>query len=127
MNRDFLDFVEDVIESIKDALSFTEGMEYEDFVKDKKTLFAVRKSLEIIGEATKKIPAEVREQYQQIPWKEAMAMRDRLIHGYFAVDSAIVWKVVKNRLPALLPLFEKILEDYEVAKGEKSLRDKSIK
>ncbi|MEM0203751.1 MAG: DUF86 domain-containing protein [Archaeoglobaceae archaeon] len=113
MRREFLDYVEDIIKAMEDALSFVEGVDYGDFVKDKKTIYAVIRALEVIGEAVKKIPISVRKHYPEIPWKEMAGMRDKLIHEYFGVDLKRVWKTVKEDIPNLKPLFEKILRDFE--------------
>jgi len=108
-----LDYVEDIIDAMNDAMSFVEGMKYEDVVKDRKTIYAVVRALEIIGEAVKRIPDLVRNRYPQIPWKDMAGMRDKLIHVYFGVDIRRVWKTVEEDLLDLKPLFEKILKDFQ--------------
>ena len=113
MKREFLDYIEDIIEAMDDAISFVEGMDYEDFVKNKKTIYALIRAVEIIGEAVKKIPNPVRKRYSEIPWKDMTGMRDKLIHGYFGVDLKRVWDTVKKDIPNLKPLFNKILKDFE--------------
>lgn len=77
------------------------GMTFEQFSQDDKTAYAVVRALEIIGEATKKIPDAVRDQYPQIPWREMAGMRDKLIHDYFGVNLGVVWKTVQEDLPLL--------------------------
>ena len=86
MKKEFLDYVEDMVDAMDDAMSFVEGMKYEDLVKDRKTIYAVVRALEIIGEAAKRIPDLVRNRYPQIPWKDMAGMRDKLIHEYSGVD-----------------------------------------
>ncbi|MEM2843067.1 MAG: DUF86 domain-containing protein [Candidatus Bathyarchaeia archaeon] len=113
MKREFLDYVEDIIGAMKDAMSFVEGMNYEDFVKDKRTIYAVIRAVEVIGEAVKKIPKSIRNRYPEIPWKDMAGMRNKLIHEYFGVDLKRVWKTVKEDISNLKPLFEKILKDFE--------------
>lgn len=95
------------------AMKFVEGIEYDDFVKDDKTISAVIRKLEIIGEAVKKIPNEIKQSYPQIPWKDMAGMRDKLIHEYFGVDSKRIWSTVKKDIPNLKSLFDKILKDLE--------------
>ncbi len=68
------------------------------------------RNFEIIGEATKNISAEVKEANPQIPWKEMAGMRDKLAHEYFGVDVEILWRTAKNRLPALKPQIEELLQ-----------------
>jgi len=113
MKEEFLDYIEDVIEAMNDAMSFVEGMEYDDFLKDRKTVYAVIRAIEIIGEAVKKIPELVKNRYPQIPWREMAGMRDKLIHEYFGVNLRAVWDTVKQDIPSLKPSFDKILKDFK--------------
>ena len=86
-------------------------MPLKELKNDDKTVSAVVRKLEIIGEATKNIPDEIKEKYPMLPWKEMAKIRDKLIHGYFVVDFEIVWKVVKEELPLLKPEIEEILQE----------------
>ncbi|MEM2893944.1 MAG: DUF86 domain-containing protein [Candidatus Bathyarchaeia archaeon] len=108
-----MDYIEDIIEAMENALNFLKEMSYDEFEKDKRTIYAVIRALEIIGEAVKKIPNSVKKLYPQIPWKDIAGMRDKLIHEYFGVDLKRVWKTVKEDLPNLKPIFEKILKDHK--------------
>jgi uncharacterized protein with HEPN domain len=94
MKREFLDYVEDVIEAMSNSEKFVRGMKYEEFIGDQKTIYAVVRALEIIGEAVRKIPASVRNRYPEIPWKNMAGMRDKLIHEYFGMNLRIVWDAV---------------------------------
>lgn len=71
---------------------FIDGMTFETFVRDDKTVFAVVRALEIVGEATKRIPASIRDQAPSIPWRAMAGMRDKLSHDYIGVNVAVVWK-----------------------------------
>jgi uncharacterized protein with HEPN domain len=82
-------------------------MSYEEFIGDKKTVNAVIRSLEVIGEAVKKIPLEIREKRPDIPWKEIAGTRDKLIHEYFGIDLQILWKTIQTDLS---PLDQAVLE-----------------
>jgi len=113
MKREFLDYIEDIIEAMNNTINFTQNIEYDDFLKDDKTIYAVVRALEIIGEAVKNLPDEIKQQYSQIPWRNIIGMRDKLIHEYFGVNKEIVWDKIKNELPKLKPLFEEITEDYK--------------
>jgi len=111
MSRTLKDYLEDMCNAAKEVLEFTEGMEFEEFSRDRKTVNAVLRSLEVMGEAAKKIPEEVRTKYPEVPWKEIAGMRDKLIHEYHGVDLRIVWKTIRGDIPPLLPIFEKLAKE----------------
>lgn len=107
------DYVQDVLDAMVEAEEFTSGMDFSDFKTDRKSINAVVRSLEIIGEATKKLPKSVTDEYPEIPWKRMAGMRDKLIHEYFGVDLDMVWEVVRSELPPLKPLMQRVLEEIE--------------
>lgn len=111
MKEEFLDYIDDIIKAMDDASSFVREMNYGTFVKDRKTMYAVIRALEIIGEATKNIPSPIKARYPQIPWKDMAGMRDKVIHAYFGVDLKRVWSTVNQDIPSLKPHFEKILKE----------------
>ena len=111
--REYGDYVQDILESIYDIEKFTEEMDFESFTKDKKTIYAVVRAIEIIGEAAKNIPKSIRGKYSKIPWKKLAGIRDKLIHEYFGVDLEILWEVVKKDIPMLKPLIQNVLADLE--------------
>lgn len=113
MKREYGDYIEDIIDSIDKLDNFTENMSYHDFLRDEKTIFAVVRALEIIGEAAKNIPDSFRKKYPEIPWKSVAGMRDKLIHEYFGVKIDLVWETVRTKIPLLKPKFKKILKDLE--------------
>lgn len=99
--------------SIKLIKDFVKGKNIESIKKDEKTLYAVIRAFEIIGEASKNIPPRVRVKYPEIPWKQMAGMRDKLIHEYFGVDVDVLKKTIRNQLPRIKPLIEKVLHDVE--------------
>jgi uncharacterized protein with HEPN domain len=106
------DYLRDIEEAIRLAIEFTEGMDFDAFCQDKKTIFAVTRAIQIIGEAVKKIPDNIRQKYPQLPWKEIAKMRDKVTHQYFSVKLDVVWDTIKQDLPFLHSLITSILADY---------------
>jgi len=88
-------FIIEILESINKIEKYIEGLNYEQFVKDQKTKDTVVRNLEIIGEAANQISKEIQQKFSNVPWAQIIAMRNRMIHGYFAIDYRIVWDIVK--------------------------------
>jgi uncharacterized protein with HEPN domain len=109
-NRDWKLLILDILESINKIERYTEGMDYELFEKAEQTKDAVVRNLEIIGEASSKILKDIQQRYNHIPWGKIIAMRNRMIHGYFTIDYRIVWKIIKEDLPELKEQLEQILK-----------------
>ena len=109
--RTYLDYLEDMGDAIKSVEEFVRDMTYESFVSDTKTSYAVVRALEILGEAAKRIPLDVRERYSSIPWREITGMRDKLIHEYFGVNLMVVWKTITEELAELKPEINRMLEE----------------
>ncbi len=101
--RDYTDALADIEDAMIKAQSFVAGMTYEQFVQDGKTVYAVIRALEIIGEAAKQIPDSMRESHSDIPWREMAGMRDKLIHHYFGIVHKTIWLTVTEDISSLLP------------------------
>lgn len=99
--REWKLFIYDMAECIDKIIEYTNNLSFEDFSKDQKTIDAVIRNLEVIGEVVKNIPKDKREFYSHINWKNMSGMRDVLIHDYFGVNLKIVWKVVTLEIPKL--------------------------
>lgn len=82
----YLDYLNDMLDATEKAETFTLGMTFDEFVQDEKTIFAVIRALEILGEDSGKIPAPIKEKNTHIPWKEMKGMRNKLIHDYMGVN-----------------------------------------
>ena len=117
MKRDYSLFIKDILQAVDKIEEFVGNMNYDEFISDDKTTCAVIRKLEIIGEASKNIPAFIRQKYEALPWKDMARMRDKISHGYFGVDYEIVWKVIKEKLPEIKPIIHRILEETKRAKS----------
>ena len=96
MEKDYRDYIQDILDSIDEIYVFIGQMSREEFLNDRKTVKAVLRNLEIVGEAAKKIPPPLRDKYPDIPWKKMAGLRDKLIHEYFGVDLEIIWQLIKE-------------------------------
>ena len=116
MKRTFVLYLKDILEAIERIESYVKGCTFEQFAKNTLVIDAVVRNFEIIGEATKRIPVEIKQENPLIKWKEMAGMRDKLAHEYFGVDIDILWKTAINRLPALKPHIEELLREAEETK-----------
>lgn len=96
MARDPVIYIEDILQAAARARLFVEGFSMEAFTADVKTQYAVVRALEVVGEAAKRVPAEVQAIADEIPWRAMAGMRDNLIHGYDEVNLQIVWRTVQD-------------------------------
>ncbi len=101
MPRDYKVFLEDILEAIGKIRNYTRGLSLQAFTADGKTFDAVIRNLEIIGEAAKQIPEDIRSQRPEVEWRRVGRLRDILIHQYFGVDEQIVWDVIQTKLVPL--------------------------
>ncbi len=96
-----LDLLHHILDEVEFLIQESASLTEDGFIQDEKSKRAFTRSIEIIGEASKQIPAELKEKYPDIEWKAMARMRDRLIHHYFGVDYALVWDTVKEDMPTL--------------------------
>lgn len=97
--RNYKMFIEDILESIEKIESYIKGLNYEKFTSKGMTVDAVIRNLEIIGEASRNIPDEMRERNPEIPWKKMVGLRNIATHAYFGVDLEIIWEIITKNLP----------------------------
>jgi uncharacterized protein with HEPN domain len=107
------DALYDILDACRLILEYTEGMGYESFRASQMIKDAVLRRFEIIGEATNRLSAEFCQRHPDVPWQDMAGMRDRVIHGYDAVDWQIVWKAVHESVPELAKRLETILAEFE--------------
>jgi len=113
MKRIFLDYLEDILQSINDLEEFTENLTFDQYLTDRKTILASMSSLQIIGEASNKLPPEIRSKYHEIPWKSIISLRNKIVHEYFGLHNKMVWEIIHNDLPVLKPQIIKIIEEQK--------------
>jgi uncharacterized protein with HEPN domain len=101
MSRDRIFFLEDIQESCSRVLRYTQGMTFEQFRADDKTYDAVVRNLEIIGEAAKGLPDDVRAMMSDVEWSKATGLRNIVAHAYFGINDEILWDVVQNKIPPM--------------------------
>jgi uncharacterized protein with HEPN domain len=101
--------IEDILESLELISEYVEGLDYDNWKKDRKTIDAVIRNIEIIGEAANHIPMDIQEKYIDIPWYEMKGMRNILIHEYFGVDIDVLWRTIQEDLPPLKVKIQKII------------------
>jgi uncharacterized protein with HEPN domain len=101
MQRDPEVYVQDMLDAIRAVRDYTAGMDRASFESDRRTVDAVVRNLEVLGEAAKSVPDDVRARHASIEWRKIAGLRDVIIHRYFAVDLTIVWQVVTEKLRPL--------------------------
>ncbi len=111
--RDYTLYLKDILAAIESIECFIAGMDLETFQADDKTSSAVMRKLEIIGEAAKQIPDDIRQKHSQVPWKEMAGTRDKLTHFYFGIDYHLVWRAITERLPQIKRDIQKALKNAD--------------
>lgn len=106
-------WVQDILDAALEIQSFVEGITFQQFMLDRKTLKAVEADLVVIGEAAGKVPEEMRVSWPQVPWQTMRAMRNRIVHAYFDVDPAVLWDTVRSDLPSLIPSLRAMMSSDE--------------
>jgi uncharacterized protein with HEPN domain len=111
MFKEPIEFLKHISDECDYLISIPPSLTKDDFLHDETLKRAVVRSLEIIGEATKKIPTDFKKQWDSIHWKNMAGMRDRLIHDYLGINYSIVWDVLKNKIPELSDQIKKVISE----------------
>ena len=105
-------YVQDMLEFGQKVLSYTDGMDEASFVADVRTYDATLRNIELIGEAATHVPDEVREAHSEVEWREIVGVRNRLAHGYLQISDRVIWSIVQDAIPNLLPKLRLLLDSY---------------
>jgi uncharacterized protein with HEPN domain len=108
MNKNDLAYIDHILDCIRKIQRFSKGLDLNKFSQDELAQDAIIRNIEVIGEASKKISADTKKVYSEIPWIEITGMRDKLIHDYLGVDTQVVWKTIKKDIPELRRLLKEI-------------------
>ena len=109
-SRDWREWIQDILDAIIEIETFTEGMDFQSFRQDQKSVRAVEMNFIIIGEAAASIPEEIAEGHPEVPWHLMRGMRNRLVHAYFAVDEQIMWDTLQTDIPVLAATLKTMLD-----------------
>lgn len=113
MRREIKDYLIDILDECNYLIKESEILDFDSFIKNEHLKRSFVRSLEVIGEAVKKIPEKIRKKYPNIKWKEMSGMRDKLIHEYFGIDYKVVWETVQKDIKTLKIFIDEILRNIE--------------
>lgn len=106
--RNWKIFINDIKTCVERILEYSNGLNYEMLINDNKTYDAILRNIEIIGEAVKNIPEEIKNKNNYIEWKKIAGLRDVVIHDYFGLNNELIWDVIKNKIPELKQDLDKL-------------------
>lgn len=112
-DREWHFYLHDMISFAEKVVVYTESLDQNRFVASGLNYDATLRNLELLGEAATHIPAEIREANAAIPWRQMIATRNRLIHGYLGIDNDTVWSIIKDDIPVLLPALQKLRTQFQ--------------
>ena len=96
--RDYVLFLEDILDALEKIENYTKNLSFTEFADNGMAVDAIIRNFEVIGEATKNVPEEIKEKYPEVEWKEAAGFRDVLIHDYFGIDLEAIWDTINKNL-----------------------------
>lgn len=108
MSRDLKFYLQDIKHSCEKILKFTQGITQEKFIQNELIYDAVLRNLLVIGEASKKLPEDIRNKYPNIEWKKICGFRDIIAHEYFGINNEILWDIIHSKIPHLLNSIERV-------------------
>ena len=118
MRRTVLHFLEDIKEAAGNIRKYTTGMTYDQFLADRRTQDAVIRNFEVIGEATKNLPEDLKVRYPGVAWKQVAGLRDVMVHGYYRIDYETLWEIITTKIPGFKKDIAKILKEESLREDE---------
>jgi uncharacterized protein with HEPN domain len=115
-DRDLILYLQDIVVSIERIQEYLSGLDFPRFEQDYKTVDAVIRNFEVIGEASKNLPKNFKDKYANVPWEEMYRLRNRISHEYFGIDYEIIWNIAKMQLPVN---YEDILKILNIEKADR--------
>ena len=116
-SREWRFYVRDMLEFGEKVLAYTEGLDQDAFVSDERTYDATLRNIELLGEAATNIPEDVQDAHPAIPWHAIKGVRNRLAHGYLDISDSVIWSIVEDAIPELLPHLRTILDEEAAGDG----------
>jgi len=107
--------IQHILGAIEQIGAFTQGMSFEEFARDAKTVYAVTYAFSIIGEAARNMQAAIVTAHPELPWSQMVRMRNVMVHAYHRIDTELVWRTAQLDLPPLTPLLKRMLQDEDAA------------
>ena len=104
-------YLDDLLSAIIKIESYIQGFDFENFMNDNKSIDAVIRNLEVIGEAANKLPDDFKDKHKEVPWKEMYLLRNKISHEYFGIDYEIIWDIITNYLPENKKQIEMIINE----------------
>jgi len=111
--REIKNLLEDIYDAVMKIISYTKEMSYDDFMQDDKTIDAVVRNFEIIGEASNRIPDDFKTEHPEIEWRRIIGFRNRIIHEYFGIDYENLWRIKNENIPILSEFMKQILDELD--------------
>jgi uncharacterized protein with HEPN domain len=109
--REIKNLLEDIYDAVMKIISYTKDMSFDDFMQDDKTIDAVVRNFEIIGEASNRVPDDFKTEHPEIEWRRIIGFRNRIIHEYFGIDYENLWRIKNDNIPSLSEFIKQVLED----------------
>jgi len=119
MHRTVLHFLDDIEESLDNILKYTRGMTREEFLANPMARDAVAWNFEVIGEAVKNLPDDLKARYPAVEWRKIAGLRDTIVHGYFRIDYEVLWGIIETDIPHFHNRIREIIEEEELLEPER--------